>query len=49
MTDYENEELIRRQSELVTYIDFHNAWDLDNMIERVLVEFQLKNSMSQKM
>ena len=42
MTDYENEELIRRQSELVTYIDFHNAWDLDNMIERVLVEFQLK-------
>ena len=42
MTDYENEDLIRRQSELVTYIDFHNAWDLDNMIERVLVEFQLK-------
>lgn len=42
MTDYENDELIRKQSELATYIDFHNAWDLDNMIERVLVEFQLK-------
>ena len=41
-TDYENNDLIRRQSELATFIDFHNAWDLDNMIERVLVEFQLK-------
>ena len=42
MTDYENNDLLRRQSELVSFIDFHNAWDLDNMIERVLVEFQLK-------
>ncbi|RBQ26271.1 ribosomal protection-like ABC-F family protein [Arcobacter sp. CECT 9188] len=42
MTDYENEELLRKQSELATFIDFHNAWDLDNMIERVLIEFQLK-------
>jgi ATP-binding cassette subfamily F protein uup len=42
VTDYENEKLIRRQSELATFIDFHNAWDLDNMIERVLIEFQLK-------
>ena len=41
-TDYENQDLIRRQSELASYIDFHNAWDLDNMIERVLIEFQLK-------
>ena len=37
MTDYENNDLLRRQSELVSFIDFHNAWDLDNMIERVLV------------
>ena len=42
MTDYENEELIRRQSELASFLEFHIAWDLDNMIERVLVEFQLK-------
>ena len=42
MTNYENEELIRRQSELASFLEFHNAWDLDNMIERVLVEFQLK-------
>ena len=41
-TDYENQELLKRQSELATYIDFHNAWDLDNMIERVLKEFKLK-------
>ncbi len=41
-TDYENSELINRQSELATYLDFHDAWDLDNMIERVLKEFRLK-------
>ena len=41
-TDYENNDLIQKQSELATFIDFHNAWDLDNMIERVLVEFKLK-------
>ena len=41
-TDYENQDLLRRQSELATFIDFHNAWDLDNMIERVLKEFKLK-------
>ena len=42
LTNYEDEELIRKQSELASYLEFHNAWDLDNMIERVLVEFQLK-------
>ncbi len=41
-TDYENQELLKRQSQLATFIDFHNAWDLDNTIERVLKEFQLK-------
>ncbi|QKF82382.1 ribosomal protection-like ABC-F family protein [Halarcobacter ebronensis] len=41
-TEYENGELIKRQSELATFIEFHNAWDLDNMIERILIEFQLK-------
>ncbi len=42
MTNYEDENLIRRQSDLASFLEFHNAWDLDNMIERVLVEFQLK-------
>jgi len=41
-SDYENQDLLKRQSELVTFIDFHNAWDLDNTIERVLKEFKLK-------
>ncbi|AXX92755.1 ABC transporter ATP-binding protein [Malaciobacter molluscorum LMG 25693] len=40
--DYENQDLLKEQSELATFIDFHNAWDLDNMIERVLKEFKLK-------
>ncbi|MBU3013848.1 ABC-F family ATP-binding cassette domain-containing protein [Poseidonibacter lekithochrous] len=40
--DYENTELINRQSELATFLEFHDAWDLDNMIERVLKEFHLK-------
>lgn len=42
MTNYENENLLRRQSDLASFLEFHNAWDLDNMIERVLIEFQLK-------
>eukprot|EP01029_Cantina_marsupialis_P010445 TRINITY_DN238258_c0_g1_i1.p1 TRINITY_DN238258_c0_g1~~TRINITY_DN238258_c0_g1_i1.p1 ORF type:complete len:663 (-),score=126.82 TRINITY_DN238258_c0_g1_i1:14-2002(-) len=42
ITDYENQELLKRQSQLATFIEFHNAWDLDNMIERVLKEFKLK-------
>ncbi len=41
-TQYDNQELLNRQSELATYIEFHNAWDLENMIERVLKEFRLK-------
>lgn len=42
LTNYENEELLRKQSDLASFLEFHNAWDLDNMIERVLIEFQLK-------
>lgn len=40
--DYENKELLRRQSELTTFLDCHNAWDLDNKLERMLQEFDLK-------
>ncbi|MFZ9660019.1 MAG: ABC-F family ATP-binding cassette domain-containing protein [Arcobacteraceae bacterium] len=40
--DYENEELLNRQSELSIFLDHHNAWDLDNKIQRVLQEFMLK-------
>ena len=41
-TQYDNNELLLRQSQLSTYLDFHNAWDLENRIQRVLKEFQLK-------
>jgi ATP-binding cassette subfamily F protein uup len=40
--DFDNKELVSRSSELSTYLDFHNAWDLENKIDRVLKEFQLK-------
>jgi len=40
--DYENSELINKQAELTTFLDHHNAWDLDNKVERVLQEFRLK-------
>ena len=42
-TDYENEELLAKQAQLTTYLDHHNAWDLDNKIQRVLLEFDLKS------
>ena len=41
-TDYENKELINKHAQLTTYLDHHNAWDLDNKVERVLQEFRLK-------
>jgi len=41
--DYENEELLATQARLTTFLDHHNAWDLDNKIQRVLLEFDLKH------
>ena len=41
-TDYENETLLNRQANLITYLDHHSAWDLDNKVQRVLEEFSLK-------
>lgn len=40
--DHENKELLEKQARLSTYLDFHNAWDLENRIQRVLKEFRLK-------
>jgi len=42
-TDYENESLINKQANLITYLDHHSAWDLDNKVQRVLEEFDLKH------
>ncbi len=41
--DYDNEELVNKQADLITYLDHHNAWDLDNKVQRVLEEFNLKS------
>ncbi len=40
--DFENAELLAEHNKLNAFLDFHNAWNLDNRIERVLQEFDLK-------
>lgn len=43
VSDFENLELLAEQSEVSSFLDHHNAWDIDNKIERVLQEFDLKH------
>ncbi len=40
--DFENSELLKEQEELSLYLDTHNGWNLDDKIERILQEFDLK-------
>ncbi len=40
--DYENKTLLNEQADLASYLDFHNAWDLENKVQRILKEFDLK-------
>jgi len=40
--DFENKKLLDEHSKVTNYIDHHNAWNLDDKIERVLQEFKLK-------
>ncbi len=40
--DFENQELLKEHEELQKFLDSHNAWNLDDKIERVMQEFQLK-------
>lgn len=40
--DFENTELLKEHETLSNYIEHHNAWNLDDKIERVLQEFKLK-------
>ena len=42
-SEFENKSIIDEHSKLATFLDFHDAWDLDNKIERVMVEFDLKS------
>lgn len=40
--DFENKELIAKLENISAYLDHHNAWNLDDKIERILQEFKLK-------
>lgn len=41
-TDFENQTLLKEHATLLSFLDHHNAWNLDDKIERVLQEFKLK-------
>ncbi len=40
--DFENQDLLKQLEKISTFLDHHNAWNLDDKIERVMQEFQLK-------
>ena len=40
--DFENKELLVKFENISAYLDHHNAWNLDDKIERILQEFKLK-------
>ncbi|VAY86770.1 COG0488: ATPase components of ABC transporters with duplicated ATPase domains [hydrothermal vent metagenome] len=42
-TDYENKYLMKEASDIGTYLDHHSAWDLEDKVQRVLMEFNLKH------
>ena len=40
--DFENRKLLEEHAKVTNYLDHHNAWNLDDKVERVLQEFKLK-------
>ena len=40
--DFENKELLTKLENITAFLDHHNAWNLDDKIERILQEFKLK-------
>ncbi|MBU1669378.1 ABC-F family ATP-binding cassette domain-containing protein [bacterium] len=40
--DFENKKLLDEHAKISNYLDHHNAWNLDDKVERVLQEFKLK-------
>ncbi len=40
--DFENKTLIEEHAKLSAFLDAHNAWSLDDKVERILQEFALK-------
>jgi ATP-binding cassette subfamily F protein uup len=41
-TEYDNQDILNEHARLTSYLDHHNAWNLDDKVERVMQEFQLK-------
>lgn len=41
-SNFHNDALLHEQSHLATFLDMHDAWSLDEKIEKVLQEFDLK-------
>jgi ATP-binding cassette subfamily F protein uup len=41
-TDFENKTLQEELHKITTFLDLHNAWNLDDRIERIMQEFDLK-------
>jgi ATP-binding cassette subfamily F protein uup len=41
-SDFENKALLEEHAKVTAYLDHHNAWNLDDKIERILQEFKLK-------
>jgi len=39
--EFDNKSLMEEHAKLSTFLDFHNDWDLENRINRVMVEFDL--------
>lgn len=40
-TQYDNGELLNEQAHLTTFLDHHNAWNLDDKIQRIMHHFML--------
>ncbi len=40
--DFENPSLLDEHAKLTAFLDYHDAWNLDDRIERILKEFDLK-------
>jgi len=40
--DFDNKELLAKLEDISAFLDHHNAWNLDDKIERILQEFKLK-------
>ncbi len=41
--DFDNNELLKKLEKVSTFLDHHNAWNLDDKIERIMQEFHLKD------